>query len=64
MNPTIQEKLLESIDKLLEFVDASAKEDMIPRRQADDIFNGLLDARHAATSAAAPERLTKKGVAA
>lgn len=55
MNAKIGRKLCESIDQLITFVEEACKDDMIPRLQADEITNGLLDARIATTARPAPE---------
>ncbi len=55
MRVKIRNRLCESLDTMIVFVQEAAGEDMIPRLQADEIINALLDARHATTAQAAPE---------
>lgn len=55
MNKKIEAKLIGTIDQLLLMVGESARADMIPRLQADEIQNHLLDARHATTAKPAVE---------
>lgn len=59
MNKKIRTEICERIDGLLALVTAASKSDMIPQLQADEIVNGLLDARQATTAEAAldPEQV-------
>ncbi len=47
---------------MIVFVNDAAGEDMIPRLQADEIINALLDARHATTAQPAKEPAVEMAV--
>lgn len=55
MNKKVRAEICERIDGLLAFVTTASKSDMIPQLQADEIVNGLLEARQATTAEPAVE---------
>ncbi len=62
MRVKIRRRLCESIDAIIVFVNEAAGEDMIPRLQADEIINALLEARHATTAQPAKEPVVEMAV--